>query len=154
MGENEKVCSRESRNGGGQNVICPKGSWCRSPGDTETTEAFQGASRPPYPLCGWQVSVVFMGPFPPGIAAKGRAVSTQKMPQRTTCRAEAELMHGGTTREIPSPAMWVGLSLKPRAAEPSALNSSLDDIWDISSQVSVTAMLESWLSVLRKWDKD
>lgn len=49
-------------------------------------------------------------------------------------------MHGGTTTEIPSPAMWVGLSLKPRAAEPSALNSSLDDIWDISSQVTVSRL--------------
>lgn len=84
--------------------------------------------------------MAFREPFLPGIGAKGRAVSTQKIPQRTTCRAEAELMHGETTREIPSPAMWVGLSLMPRVAEPSALNSSLDDIWDISSQVSVSRL--------------
>lgn len=59
-------------------------------------------------------------------------------------------MHDGTTREIPSPAMWVGLSLNPRVAEPSALNSSLDDIWDIQCH----GYVESWLSILRKWDKD
>lgn len=53
---------------------------------------------------------------------------------------EAELPQGRAIREIPSPAMGGGLFLKPRVAEPLALNSSLDDIWDIFSEAIVSLL--------------